>query len=122
MQKCLIVDDASVIRKVAQVIVSDMNYEVLEASDTETALTLCQTQQPDVIILDWHIPMCDPLEFLESLRSSFTGRRPFVVYCTSEKDPDIIAKAIDAGADDFILKPFDRASLVSKFTEIKRAA
>ncbi len=122
MQKCLVIDDISVIRKVAQAILADMNYIVLEASDTDEALKLCQTEQPDVVILDWHIPNCDPLEFLTTLRSTFTGRRPYVIYCSSEKDPDIISRAVEAGADDFILKPFNRSLLVNKFAEIKRAA
>lgn len=122
MQKCLVIDDTSVIRKVAHAILLDMSYLVLEASDTDEAFKLCKTEQPDVVILDWHIPDCDPLEFLTALRSTFTGRRPYVLYCTSEKDPDIISAAIDAGADDFILKPFNRASLVNKFADIKRAA
>ncbi len=122
MQKCLIIDDASVIRKVAQAILSDMNYSVLEAENTQDALKLCQTELPNVIIIDWHIPNCDSLEFIEMLRSTFTGRRPFVIYCTTEKDPDIISKAVEAGADDILLKPFDRVTLVNKFTEIKRAA
>ena len=122
MKKCLIVDDASVIRKVADAILSDMNYSVIEAADTKEAATLIQTQQPDVVILDWHIPDCEPLEFLATLRSSLTGRRPYVFYCTTEKDPDIIARALDCGADDILLKPFDRAALVNKFAENKLAA
>lgn len=122
MQKCLIVDDADVIRKVAQAILSDMDYSVLEAENTDDALKACHTEQPNVVIIDWHIPSCDSLEFIETLRSTFTGRRPYVVYCTTEKDPEVISKAVEAGADDFLLKPFDRATLVTKFSEIKRAA
>jgi len=122
MQKCLIIDDTRVIRKVAQAILADMSYIVLEASDTDEALKICQTEQPDVIVLDWYIPDCDSLEFLTTLRSTFTGRRPHVIYCTTEKDPDLISKAMEAGADDLLLKPFNRASLVNKFAEIKRAA
>lgn len=122
MQKCLIIDDADVIRKIASVILSDMGYQVSEAKDTDEALKLCQTESPNVIIVDWHIPHCDPLEFMKSVRSSFVGRRPYIIYCTTEKDPDAIEAALQAGADDFMLKPFDRNTLVNLFTKIKRAA
>lgn len=122
MQKCLIIDDADVIRKIANVILSDMNYEVLEAKDTDEALKLCKTEQPNIIILDWHIPHCDPLEFLKTVRSSFVGRRPFIIYSTTENDPNAINAALQGGADDYMLKPFDRGTLVNIFTKIKRAA
>lgn len=122
MKKCLIVDDANVIRKVAQVILSDMNYEVLEATDTDQALNICKTEQPEVIILDWHIPGCEPIDFLSTLRASFTGRRPYVLYCTTENDPDDISRAVNAGADDVLLKPFERGTLVNKFASLRRAA
>ena len=122
MKKCLVADDSRVIRKVAHAILSDMSYSVSEADNAEEAFELCQTQQPDVVILDWHMPGSDPLDFLSKLRSSFTGRRPYVIYCTTEKDPDIIAQAVEMGADQHMLKPFDRAALVNTFAEIERAA
>jgi len=121
MKKCLVIDDSSVIRKVASAILTDMNYSVSEARDAEEGLELCQTHQPDVIILDWHMPRSDSLEFLAKLRNTVTGRRPHVIYCTTEKDPDAISKATDAGADSFMLKPFDRAALVNTFANLNLA-
>lgn len=101
---------------------SDLQYEVIETGDTDTALQLCQTKQPEVVILDWHIPNSDPIEFIKDLRATFTGRRPYLIYLTTEKDPDVIARAIDAGADDYLLKPFDRAGFVAKFSDMQNAA
>lgn len=122
MKKCLVVDDSKVIRKVAMAILADMDIETFEAEETSTALKLCQTKMPDLVLLDWHIPGDDPIEFLNDLRASFSGRRPQVIYLTTEKDPDIVSRAIDAGADDYLLKPFDRATFVSKFAEFKKRA
>lgn len=122
MKKCLIVDDAEVIRKVVHAILTGMQFTVFEADNTEAALALCEKEIPDVVILDWHIPHCDSLEFLAQLRSMPSGDRPKVIYLTTETDPDVISAAQNATADDYLIKPFDRATLIKKFTDLKLAA
>lgn len=122
MKKCLVIDDSDVFRKVATAILSDMQYVSFQAEETEAALDLCASEEPDIILLDWHIPGSDPLEFLKSLRSSTQGRHPQVIYCTTEKDPHTITQAMNAGANDVLLKPYDRATFVDKITELTPAA
>jgi two-component system chemotaxis response regulator CheY len=73
---------------------------------------------PDAILLDWNMPVMDGYEFLKMLRNSEAGKKPKVVFCTTENDVAHIARAMHAGADEYIMKPFDRDILVSKFREI----
>jgi len=122
MRQCLIVDDSTVIRKVAKRIVQDLRYEVIEAENGQEAIERCQAQMPDVILLDWHMPVMGAFEFLAALNVAAKGRRPFVIYCTTENDPVDLSRALASGADDYILKPFNREALESKFYELQLAA
>lgn len=115
MRRCLIVDDSSVIRKIARVYLEELGYEITEAENGREALASCRQNPPDAIFLDWQMPEMGGYEFLGSLRVQNTGRRPYVVYCTSENDFADISRAYAAGADACLLKPFDRAALQEKF-------
>jgi two-component system, chemotaxis family, chemotaxis protein CheY len=118
---CLVVDDSAVIRKVARRILEGMNFTVLEAEDGNKALEVCSVYMPEAILLDWNMPVMDGYEFLKALRMVENGRKPKVVFCTTENDVSFIARALHAGADEYIMKPFDRDILTSKFREIGMA-
>jgi two-component system chemotaxis response regulator CheY len=115
MKSCLIVDDSSVVRKVARRILEDMDYIVEEAEDGQEAFDKCRQEMPDAILLDWSMPILNGLEFLKLLRGYVGGEKPRVVYCTVENDIGAIAMALKAGASDYMMKPFDRAVLEAKF-------
>ena len=115
---CLIVDDSAVIRKVARRILEGMNFTITEAEDGSKALDICSVHMPDAILLDWNMPVMDGYEFLKVLRSVENGKKPKVVFCTTENDVAHIARAMHAGADEYIMKPFDRDFLSVKFNEI----
>jgi two-component system chemotaxis response regulator CheY len=115
MKTCLIVDDSSVVRKVARHILESLKLEVSEAEHGQGALDLCQQKMPDAIILDYHMPGMGTVEFLSTLRSMPQGKKTMVVYCTTENDAADITRTIAAGADDYVIKPFDRESLRTKF-------
>lgn len=117
MRTCLIVDDSSVIRKVARRILEDLAFSIVEAEDGEEALSACADQLPDVILLDWNMPIMDGLEFLKELRAMPGGDAPRVVFCTTENDVGQIARAMHAGANEYIMKPFDRQIVESKFQQ-----
>ena len=113
MKTCLVVDDSKVIRKVARHILEALQFNVEEAGDGREALDRCNAGNlPDVILLDWNMPVMSGMEFLRSL-ASFVDR-PKVVFCTTENDVAHIRAAIDAGADEYMMKPFDRETLESK--------
>ena len=117
MKSCLIVDDSSVVRKVARRILEDIDFIVDEAEDGQEAFDKCRQEMPDVILLDWQMPIMGGIEFLKLLRAYVGGQTPRVIYCLSESDIGHLALARKAGADDFVMKPFDRALLESMFVE-----
>jgi two-component system, chemotaxis family, chemotaxis protein CheY len=114
MKTCLVVDDSKVIRKVARHILETLDFAVDEAGDGQEALTRCRAAPPDVILLDWNMPVMSGIEFLRILGESDLPQRPKVVFCTTENGLGHIRAAIDAGADEYVMKPFDRETLASK--------
>ncbi len=114
MKTCLVVDDSKVIRKVARHILETLDFDVREASDGREALDLCLASPPDVILLDWNMPVMSGMDFLRALRDSEIVSRPKVVFCTTENGMAYIRAAIEAGADEYVMKPFDRETLHSK--------
>jgi two-component system, chemotaxis family, chemotaxis protein CheY len=115
---CLIVDDSDVIRKVAAHLLKNLNFETSQAENGQIALEQCLKAMPDAVLLDWQMPVMGGIDFLASLRAQPNGDQPVVVYCTTENDPADIARAIAAGADEYLLKPFDRDSLRGKFADM----
>lgn len=114
---CLIVDDSKMIRRVATRILRDLKFDPSEAQDGREAMNICRLKMPDAILLDWNMPVMNGLSFLKALRKEPGGREPVVVFCTAERDVMKIAEALDAGADEYVMKPFDSDILESKFTE-----
>ncbi|RDE05226.1 response regulator [Sphingomonas aracearum] len=114
MKTCLVVDDSKVIRKVARHILETLNFSVSEAGDGREALDSCMASAPDVILLDWNMPVMSGMDFLRALRDSNVASRPKVVFCTTENGMGHIRAAIEAGADEYVMKPFDRETLESK--------
>ncbi|MEE4153535.1 MAG: response regulator [Erythrobacter sp.] len=114
MKTCLIVDDSRVIRKVSRHILETLDFTVNEAENGKEALAACETQMPDVILLDWNMPVMTGIEFITHLRKRDGGDKPKVVFCTTENDVSHIREAISAGADEYVMKPFDHETLQIK--------
>ena len=114
MKTCLVVDDSRVIRKVSRRILEDLAFEVAEASDGVEALAWCSAVMPDVILLDWNMPQMDGMAFLRRLRAEPGGDAPKVIFCSVENEIERIREALDAGADEFIMKPFDGGIVAGK--------
>ena len=117
LKHCLVVDDSAVIRKVARRILETLSFRVSEAEDGRQAILVCQGGMPDAVFLDGAMPNMDRYEFLKELRR-MPGGGPKVVFCTAENEVAPIARAMRAGADDSILKPFDPESVASKFQDL----
>lgn len=118
MKDCLIIDDSSVVRKVARRIFEELDFTVGEAEDGSEAVGICARAMPDMVLVDANMPKVSGVEFLMALRELPGGDAPTVVYCTSENDVGLIARAMRAGADDYLLKPFDREIVEQKLKEI----
>ncbi len=118
MKQVLVVDDSPVIRKIARRILEGMHLRTSEAADGRQALAACSFLMPDAIFVDSSMPVLDGYEFLRELRRMPGGDKPKIVFCTSEHDVSQIARAMHAGADDFIMKPFDRELVQAKFESL----
>lgn len=117
MKTCLVVDDSRVIRKVARRVLEDIGFDIAEASDGMEALAWCRAAMPDAVLLDWNMPVMNGLEFLRLLRRERGGQTPKVIFCTVENSVDRIREALDAGADEYIMKPFDGDIIQAKFAQ-----
>lgn len=117
MKTCLVVDDSRVVRKVARRIVEDLGFTCEEAEDGQKACEACETKMPEAILLDWNMPIMSGIEFLEKLRQMPGGDAPIVVFCTTENDMSFIQRAIGAGANEYIMKPFDSEIIETKFKQ-----
>ncbi|HEU0096007.1 MAG TPA: response regulator [Rhizomicrobium sp.] len=118
MKHCLVVDDSRVIRTVARKIMEELHYTVAEAEDGMAALRALREKMPDLIFLDWNLPTMKGLDFVRSVRGQQDGGHPVIVFCMTESDPDEIAAAMTAGANDYLMKPFDAAAVRAKLAEI----
>ena len=103
---------------IARRILEEMDFQIIEAEDGEQALETCKRSLPDAILLDWNMPVMDGYEFLKALRKMPDGDRPKVVFCTTETDVVHIARALHAGANEYIMKPFDKDIVTAKFQEV----
>ena len=118
MKHCLVVEDSRVMRTVARRIFEELKFDIGEAEEGMAALRAVREKMPDVIFLDWNLPSMPGVEFVKSVRGQQNGSHPVILFATTENDPDEIAQAITAGADDYVMKPYDRASLRSKLVEL----
>ncbi len=118
MTRVLVVDDSSVIRKVARRILEALSIETDEADGGQAALDACAAAMPDGILLDWNMPEMDGYAVLKALRKMPGGATPKVVLCTTENDEAHMAKARQAGADDTMMKPFDKDVLRLKMAAV----
>ena len=117
MKHCLVVDDSRIFRKIACKILEELQFSTDEAEDGAAALDVCRQKMPDAILLDWNMPAMSGIEFLRTLRREPSGGKPVVVYLTTENDIAHITEAINAGANEYLVKPIDREVVEAKLVE-----
>jgi len=122
MKRCMIVDDSSVIRKVARRILGGPDMIVVEAGSGGEALSMCSAEMPDIIVVDTSLPDMAAVDFIRQAVALDERFRPHVVICMTEFDVGAIMRAKRAGAKGYILKPFNRAQLLERFREMQIAA
>lgn len=118
MSTCLVVDDSKVVRMVARKMLEDLKFDVEEAEDGEQAIDICRRDMPASILLDWNMPIMNGIDFLDDLRAMKGVKQPIVVFCTSENNTASMKEAMKKGADEYIMKPFDRDIIESKFRQV----
>lgn len=120
-RRCLIVDDSRVMRSFSRRVVEGLGFTVAEAENGQEALARCDVSMPDLVLLDWNMPVMSGIEFIAALRAKPAGGEPKVVFCTTENDPAVVGRGIAAGADGFVTKPFDPPTLQAKLQRIGAA-
>ncbi len=115
---CLIVDDSRVVRKISKKIAMGLGYRVIEAENGEEGLARCKQDMPDLVLTDWEMPVMSGIEFVSALRAVRAAKVPTVVFCTQKGEVTDIHRGIDAGADDYIVKPFDEDALRAKLSQL----
>ena len=118
MKSCLVVDDSKVVRMVARKILVDLKFDIREATNGQDALDARTQKMPDAVLLDWNMPVMDGIDFLRELRRMPGGDAPIVVFCTTENDIAHIQTALEAGANEYIMKPFDSDIVATKFAQV----
>lgn len=116
-RSCLVVDDSMVVRKAARRIIEGLGFAVREAKDGQEALTTCRESLPDGVLLDWNMPVMDGITFLRAVRAEFGPERPRIVLCTTESEFARIVEALEAGAQEYVMKPFDAEIIRDKFAQ-----
>ncbi|MBR2033475.1 MAG: response regulator [Alphaproteobacteria bacterium] len=114
MPKCLIADDSKIMRMLIRKIMENFGFDVYEAEDGEEVLEQCVDIHPDIIISDWALPLIDGIDVLYKIRADRKLQQPRFIFCSYITDAAVIRQAIDGGADDFIMRPFDEDIIGSK--------
>jgi two-component system chemotaxis response regulator CheY len=115
---CLLVDDSRVIRRMAMDMLADLGLRTAEAEHGLAAVEFCRQTVPDFVLLDWNMPQMDGISCLRALRAMDLKPRPIVVMCTTESGMAKIREALEAGADEYIMKPYDRDVLLDKLAQV----
>ena len=107
MSKAMVVDDSRAVRMILARILRGVGYEVCEASDGKEALAkLAEAGAVSLILVDWNMPNVDGLEFVRSLRSNPANADVKVMMVTTETEMDRMVTALEAGANEYVMKPF----------------
>lgn len=116
VQRVLVVDDSTMMRRLVGAVVAQLGHEVVEAKDGNCALELARQHQPDLIILDIKMPDKDGLQVLHELRADPSFARTPVIMLTVESDREAIGKALSGKASDYLIKPVGTAELRKRIT------
>ena len=114
---CLIIDDSEVIREIAARIVADLGYTPVQADSAAEGVDFCNDNETIVVMLDWDLPSMGALDFLRGASELPEAKKPIIILCATENDPQQFTLAKAAGAAHHVLKPFDRASIETVFAE-----
>lgn len=117
MRRALVVDDSPTVRKIVRRIMESLGFLVTEAGDGEAALEALRGERSDVVMLDWNMPVMDGMAFLRAMKGDPALATTTVIFCTSMNELPRIQEALDAGADEYVMKPFDEDMIRDKLEQ-----
>lgn len=113
--RALVIDDSRAMRTVLTRILDDLGFETSQAGDGESGLALVDDEGfPDLAVVDWNMPVMDGLEFVNQLRSRPGGRSVVVMMVTTENERLQVVRALAAGANEYVFKPFTPDAIAAK--------
>jgi len=111
----LIIDDSKAIRLILRRMLTDLGVEVTEAADGGEALEVIDGGlRPDLILVDWNMPVLSGLEFIEQVRRPPRSSPAKIVMVTTETEVPQVVRALSAGADEYVMKPFTAEAILDK--------
>ncbi|MBK6690202.1 MAG: response regulator [Deltaproteobacteria bacterium] len=110
----LVIDDSRAMRKVLSKILGDLGFSVVEAGNGQEALERMQSEAVDLALIDWNMPVMNGYEFLQAVRAQPSWADVRLMMVTTETGIEEMTKALAAGADEYVMKPFTKSDLVSK--------
>lgn len=115
----LIIDDSRAMRRILNRIIQPLGFDILEAANGQEGLDLLnRTNDVEVVLVDWNMPVMDGLEFVKAVRAIDRHRSTKIVMVTTETETAQMVRALMAGADEFVMKPFTSEILVGRLQHI----
>lgn len=115
----LIIDDSRAMRRILTRIVSSMGFEVLEAENGQEGLDVLRAaEEVEVVLVDWNMPVMNGLDFIKAVRADEDHKLQKMIMVTTETEPNSMVRALMAGVDEFVMKPFTPDLLIEKMTLI----
>ncbi len=118
--RVLVTDDEPITRMLVKLLLERENFEVLEAANGQQAVDIATRERPDLLIVDLNMPEMDGYETIQRLRHDISMATLPIMVLTSEEGPGVERRVLELGADDYILKPFDPAVLLSRVNGVFR--
>ncbi len=113
--KAIVIDDSSAMRRILRRLLEGIGFEVYEAGDGQQGLDcLRDNPNPDVVLVDWNMPVMDGLQFVKAVRANADLEQLKLMMVTTETEPHRMAQAMISGVDEFVMKPFTSEILVDK--------
>lgn len=122
MLHCFIINNSDIIRKFTRLIFENLGFRVSEADGPVAAFERLHTDRPNTSSSTGALPDTNSIEFIAKLRTLPLNQRPYIIYLVTENEPHEIKRALAAGADSFLLKPFNREIIEMKLAEIRVTA
>jgi two-component system chemotaxis response regulator CheY len=115
--RALVIDDSRAVRAFIRPILSEMGFEVCEAGNGQEGLErLREYPETGIVLVDWNMPIMDGLQFIQVVRADPAYRGLRIVMVTTETESEQMNRAMAAGADEYVMKPFSKEVLVAKLS------